>query len=87
MFKPRIKLKLRPPPSPVPSKWVEILLTKLKLSFDPSTDLLLISEREVEEAKRFDTEGWIESIAPHSIVLSNDLSNIAIVRAGFKPLF
>lgn len=70
-----------------PPKLIDFLFKELKPKFSSSSDLLLISEGDLEKAKTFDTEGWLSSIAGRVVVLSNDLKNVAIVRNGYSASF
>lgn len=72
------------PPRLEPSETTRYLFAILKPKFNSKTDLLLISEDQLDEATYFDDDEWLSEISDHMIVLSNDLKNVAIVRAGYS---
>lgn len=63
---------------------VEKLLTETKKSFRQNSDMLVISESDLEEAKQYDEEGWLNSISTRTIVMNDSLKNHAVVSGGYS---
>lgn len=63
---------------------VEKLLTETKKSFRQNSDMLVISESDLEEAKQYDEEGWLNSISTRTIVMNDSLKNYAVVSGGYS---
>ena len=62
---------------------VEQLLANIRHKFDVGKDLLVISENHLEEAKRFDEEGWLNSISDSIYLFSNDFKYVSVVSTAY----
>lgn len=61
---------------------VRELFVSIKDKFNPETDLLVISDRNLELAEKYDEDSWLKEVSDKTLLVK-DLVNVSIVRTGY----